>query len=128
MDSSLLKPALYARHPAGSVVLLGGKCARGHVFFPFQSFGCERCGSTELQPVDLAGAGRLIASAVVHLHADPARPAPFTVGTVALDDGPVVRTLLTEPTPVAGGRVQAVLVSASGSTLHLRFQAEGAAS
>jgi len=130
MDHLLLKPTLYKRHPAGNIVLLGGKCARGHVFFPFQSFGCERCGSTELQAVDLAGAGRLVASALVHLHADPARPAPFTIGTVALDDGPVVRTLLTEPTPLAGGRVRAVLVPASGASeaaLDLRFQAEGVA-
>jgi hypothetical protein len=46
---------------------------------------------------------------------------------VALDDGPLVRTLLAEPTPAVGGRVQAVLVPASGPALDLRFHAEGAA-
>ncbi len=124
MDSPLLKPTLYARDPAGNVVLLGGKCACGHVFFPFQTFGCERCGLVDPQPWELAGVGRLVASAMVHLHADVSRPAPFTVGTVALDDGPVVRTLLTEPVPTAGSRVRAVLVP-SGPALDLRFQAEG---
>lgn len=130
MHDLLLKPALYERDPAGNVVLLGGRCLSGHIFFPFQSFGCERCGSTELQPVDLAGAGRLVASARVHIHADPARPAPFTVGTVALDDGPVVRALLTEPMPAAGERVRAVLVPVSGASspaLDLRFRAEDGA-
>jgi hypothetical protein len=30
----------------------------------------------------------------VHLHAGKTREAPFTVGAVAVDDGPIVRTLI----------------------------------
>jgi len=95
----LLKPALFQSsgsaadpsHPA----LLGGACAAcGYVFFPMQAFGCERCGSTRLEPRALSGRGKLLASTRVHLHAGKARQAPFTVGSIALDDGPIVRTIL----------------------------------
>ncbi|HEX3406485.1 MAG TPA: hypothetical protein VHS81_04540 [Caulobacteraceae bacterium] len=94
----LLKPALYRAqgsaaepdHPA----LLGGVCACGYVFFPLQDYGCERCGGRELRPKALTGAGRLLASARVHLHHGKGRQAPFTVGAIRLDDGPIVRTLI----------------------------------
>jgi uncharacterized OB-fold protein len=63
-----------------------------------QTYGCERCGShgNALRPEPLSTRGTLLASAVVHLHADKNRPAPFTIVEVALDDGPVVRSLLAE--------------------------------
>jgi hypothetical protein len=94
----LLKPALYRAqgsdaepdHPA----LLGGACACGCVFFPLQGYGCERCGGLELTPKALSGSGRLLASARVHLHHGKGREAPFTVGAIKLDDGPIVRTLV----------------------------------
>lgn len=100
MAAELLKPTLYAqegstadpRHPA----ILGGECTCGYVFFPMQKFGCERCGSTDLKSRALAGRGKLIASARVHLHVGKHRTAPFTVGSIRLDDGPIVRTLLIE--------------------------------
>ncbi|HTP77464.1 MAG TPA: OB-fold domain-containing protein [Rhizomicrobium sp.] len=95
---ALLKPALYRAegsdadpaHPA----LLGGVCTCGYVFFPMQTYGCERCGGTALKSRALSGRGTLLASARVHLHAGKNRQAPFTVVSVALDDGPIVRTLL----------------------------------
>jgi hypothetical protein len=95
---ALLKPDLYREagsdrrpdHPA----LLGGACACGYVFFPLQRYGCERCGGVDLQPRVLTGAGRLLAAARVHLHAGKTREAPFTVGAIRLDDGPIVRTLV----------------------------------
>ena len=98
MTSELLKPALYRAegsaadpaHPA----LLGGSCACGYVFFPMQAFGCERCGRTDVKERALSGRGRLLASARVHLHAGKHRQAPFTVGSIALEDGPIVRTIL----------------------------------
>jgi uncharacterized OB-fold protein len=99
-ETSLLKPALY--RPEGSAAvpdhpaLLGGECACGYVFFPLQRYGCERCGGLDPRPRILSGAGRLLSSARVHLHAGKGREAPFTVGAIALDDGPIVRTLIEE--------------------------------
>ena len=94
----LLKPELYAADAAkaGAAVLRGGRCKCGHTFFPMQSYGCEKCGRADpdLQPVDLKGQGVLAASVTVHMHARPERVAPFTIGTIKLDDGPVLRALL----------------------------------
>ena len=95
-----LKPELYGPpQTTGDVpTLSGGRCRCGYTFFPMQTYGCERCGSTELAPVALAGHGRLVASARVLLHARPERQPPFVVVAVRLDDGPLVRALLAEDT------------------------------
>lgn len=99
MAEALLKGSLYREggtaalpdHPA----LLGGRCnACGYVFFPMQRYGCEKCGSTDLAEHAISGKGKLLASARVHLYAGKNRQAPFTVVSVRLDDGPIVRTLL----------------------------------
>lgn len=88
-------------HPA----LCGGKCrACGYIFFPLQSYGCENCGSTELSPQSLSGRGRLIATAQVHVHHDPNRPPPFTIASIELMDGAVLRAVLeTGGAPVVPG-------------------------
>jgi len=96
-----------------------------------QTYGCEQCGRTgeALQPADIAGSGTLLASAVVHTHPGE-REAPFIVGTIQLNDGPVVRTLIdysVEAAPLKPGQaVEAVLSpvgeSAEGEPLlDLRF-------
>jgi uncharacterized OB-fold protein len=132
--TELLKPALYCaegttdapNHPA----LLGGACACGYVFFPLQRYGCEKCGGLDIEPRALSGAGRLLASARVHLHAGKTREAPFTVGSIALDDGPIVRTLIVEDAgPLAvGQRMVTSLAIAADSEgaprLDLRFAPE----
>lgn len=128
----LLKPELYAadKSNVGAVVLRGGRCTCGHVFFPMQRYGCEKCGraGADLQPVDLKGQGTLAASVTVHMHVRPERAAPFTVGTIKLDDGPVVRALLTKAVEnlKPGCRVTATLASpdTSGGLLDLRFAAQ----
>jgi hypothetical protein len=64
------------------------------VFFPLQGHGCEKCGGVSIEPRALSGAGVLLASARVHLHHGKGREAPFTVGAIKLDDGPIVRTII----------------------------------
>jgi uncharacterized OB-fold protein len=127
---NLLKPALYRAegsvadpdHPA----LLGGACECGYVFFPLQTYGCERCGRTSLATRALSGTGKLLASARVHLHGGKTRAAPFTIVSVMLDDGPIVRTLLAGDDEVhPGDRMVTTLVpvtNAEGAErLDLRF-------
>ena len=135
VNTPLLKPQLYAESTNGPV-LLGGECECGYVFFPMQTFGCERCGksSTALKPRNLRGVGRLMNSTIVHMHADKRRTPPFAIGTIALDDGPVIRTLLVEITDAVVGvqpRVQAVLMPVSSEdgsrALDLRFKLSGTA-
>ncbi len=130
----LLKPALYRAEGTEAVphrpALIGGACRCGHVFFPLQTYGCEKCGSTDIAPKALSGAGYLIASARVHLHMGKGREAPFTVGSIQLDDGPIARTLLADSreTVKVGQRVTTTFVSVgeTGSErLDLRFAVEG---
>lgn len=133
----LLKPNVYSAESTSSLpdhpALKGGRCICDHVFFPMQHYGCEKCGrhGEALRPALLAGRGRLIASARVHLHAGR-RPAPFTIGTIVLDDGPLVRTLLAEPAvDLASGRTMITVLVAirdpetGESRLDLRFRPEG---
>ncbi|MBY4947703.1 OB-fold domain-containing protein [Cupriavidus respiraculi] len=141
MTTPLLKPALYddgGTGAAGAVRLKGGRCLScGHVFFPLQRYGCEQCGAhgDALAPALLDGHGTLLARATVHMHARPERVAPFVIGTVRLDDGPLVRTLLdTAPDtpPPVGARVRATLVEVAGAdpaslARDLRFAAMEAA-
>ena len=129
----MLKSALYAPDTSSGIpVLHGGRCVCGYTFFPMQTFGCEQCGRTgdDLQPIELSGCGRLVATAAVYVHSDRKRPTPFVIGTVALDDGPVIRTLLTEAPPAHNKqsvRVAATLVpvertDGDGAALDLRFR------
>ena len=136
---TLLKPALYGRadeEPSRSAYLKGGRCKCGYVFFPWQSFGCERCGDVEsLEPIHLAGRGSVLSSVTVHLHASNDRPTPFVIAAVRLADGPVVRTLLAQRSGAAprtlppGHAVVAELVEVpqtgdpTGTVLDLRFVA-----
>ena len=134
LSNKLLKPGLYSvgsSDGAGPTARLkGGRCRCGYVFFPMQTYGCERCGShgDALTPCELSAHGTLLAEATVHLHADKNRPAPFTIVKVALDDGPVIRTLLADGSaPVAPGQRVAGTLAAVGQTesgetvLDLRF-------
>lgn len=135
MATPLKKPQLYGAAPghevrAGSPASLNGvKCACGHVTFPPQHYGCERCGryGSELQDVRLSGRGRLLASSTVHRHAAAYPVAPFTVVEVELEHGVVTRGLLARGQPDAlrpGTPLQSVLETEpaeGGDVLDLRF-------
>jgi uncharacterized OB-fold protein len=104
----LRKPELYeavTREEAGALAMMkGGSCRRcGHIFFPYQTLGCEICGAHDgdLVPRALSGAGTLVASVTVHNHGTGDRlsvvspmPTPFVVATVRLAEGPTTRGLV----------------------------------
>ena len=93
-----------------------------------QPHGSELCGrhGADLQPLTLSGRGTLLSSTVVHLHADKARQTPFAIGTIALAEGPVVRTLLVDADAAIapGEAVKATLVPVEGGRHDLRFGRE----
>ncbi len=109
---------LYSPDAADNPALNGGKCrACGYVFFPPQRYGCESCGAPpeQLEAVELRGCGRLHSYATVHLHQGKDIETPFTVGLIVLDDGPAIRSLITNRTDEGlnvGDRMNSVLVAA----------------
>ena len=118
-EQTLAQPTLYTSDDAPK--LRGGRCRKcDYVFFPPQNYGCEFCGAMpdELEPIALAGAGKLHSFATVHLHQDRSGKglqAPFTVGLIVLDDGPAVRSILMERTNEGlriGDRMNSVLAPA----------------
>lgn len=112
------QPELYSADRDREPALNGRRC-RGcsYVFFPPQSYGCEVCGAApaEFETIALKGRGRLQSFATVHVHHGKGIEAPFTVGVIALADGPVVRAILTERTDVGlkiGDAMRSTLVAA----------------
>lgn len=95
-----------------------GQCgACGHRYFPFQSLGCERCGThgATQSPILVPARGSVLAAVGVWKHRSPGIEAPFQVADVLLDAGVKVRALIdadpcrpaTLGTPVSGIVVQA---------------------
>lgn len=109
---------LYSSDSTDNPSLNGGKCrACGYVFFPPQRYGCESCGAPpeKLSAAQLVGRGRLHSYATVHLYKGKDIEAPFTIGLIVLDDGPAIRSLLTNRTDAGlaiGDRMKSMLVAA----------------
>lgn len=133
MGEELSHPDLYRRAGSDSIELLGMKCSHcGHVAFPRQRYGCEKCGAAGdmLQDVELSSNGTLASYATVHMHQAKTIVAPFVVGEIALDAGPTLRATMVEPTDAAmhiGARVAGRLFPAPAAPdaparkLELRF-------
>lgn len=111
-----------------STYLRGQRCGScGRVSFPPNVYGCESCGSYGESIADerLSGRGRLLAFVTTN-HANQRNiPVPYTVASIALESGPVIRSLMI---PATGDNlkindaVEAVLVADSSASL-----ADGAA-
>ncbi len=100
-------------------MLLGQRCQDcGRVAFPPDPYGCEQCGATpdRLASVDLAARGRIRAVATVHRHHHPEPATPFTVATVVLDDGPMLKAVLVANADdrAVGATVRGMTVPVSG--------------
>jgi ribosomal protein S27AE len=103
-EPDLVHPDLYAARPGGMVNLLGMTCGRcGHVAFPRQRNGCEKCGATDADPTndELVCRGTLVSYATVHMHQAKTIAAPFVIGEVKLDRGPTLRATMVEATDAA---------------------------
>ena len=124
----LVHPELYG----ADARLLGVRCAGcGRVAFPRQHYGCEACGETRSEDVELEAQGTLLSYATVHLHQSKSIAAPFVIGEIGLDAGPTLRLTLAEPDDRElriGARMRGVLHPAPGGegALELRFTREAA--
>lgn len=113
-------PDLYVGGADDTVDLLAMRCdGCGHVAFPRQPYGCEKCGATGASLVDVVmpACGRLASFATVHVHQAKNIAAPFVIGEITLDAGPTLRTTMVESTDAGlaiGARVEGRLVPAPG--------------
>jgi uncharacterized protein len=104
-EPSVRKPALVQATSAPAIPQLRARrCECGHVFFPPQAYGCERCGRLPGAQAEalLDARGVLTAVAAVRVHTK--RPVPYWVGRIALDGGPVIDAVLTDADGLASGR------------------------
>ena len=122
--------------PDAPPALLCGHCECGHVFFPAQRLGCERCGAhgDRIRIVEEPARGALQAFATVYRPRPPEGEAPMVVGTVTLDAGPAFEVTLAarEEELSVGQRVHGVLVEsgcddAGNTVLDCRFAPDGPA-
>lgn len=124
MTTTSAEPALYDVTPDGTPVLRGVRDSAGFVSFPYQDAGSLLTGEhgADAIPVTLSGRGRIQAMATVHRHHGGDADTPFTVASIVLDEGPVVRGVLTDPDAAhRGALVRAVTVPTSGDLRELRF-------
>jgi len=122
--------------PDAQPAILCGRCECGHVFFPAQRLGCDRCGAhgDRIEIVEVAARGVLRAFATAHRAQRPEGAEPLVVGTVMLDAGPVFEAVLDarEEALAVGQRVDGRLVEsgrddAGQIVLDCRFAPEAAA-
>ncbi len=117
-----------------STHLRGQRCGRcGRVSFPPNPYGCESCGTfgEDVADMRLPGKGRLLAFVTTNHANQRDIPVPYTVASIALESGPVIRALMNTPTDEGlkiNDAVEAVLVADSATTpadvadQKLRFQ------
>ncbi len=98
----LLKPKLYTQDH--DLKLIAGSCTCGYTFFPWQSYGCEQCGSDQLEQVLLEPKGEVVAVADVHYYAGKHYQAPYSVASIRLESGPVLRCLLGKDSQASAGQ------------------------
>jgi uncharacterized OB-fold protein len=124
--------ALYEKQGTATA-LRGQHCQRcDRVAFPPNPYGCEHCGASgeALETRLLAGRGRLLAFVDVNRAVRPNVAVPYTVGSIALEDGPVIRALMnSDPAPLAvDAQVEGELIQiADGDAPQLRFRTMEAA-
>lgn len=128
--------ALFSESADGKITLQGVACDKcGHLAFPEQHYGCEKCGATgdDLVPRALDARGTLLAFATVNLHRGKDIEVPFIVGSIQLDEGPTVRCTLVEQDEselahggeVIGKIVMNMMVDPDNPRAELRFGREG---
>lgn len=116
----------------GPLSLKGQKCLRcGRVSFPSNPYGCESCGAfgPDIEDELLVGRGVILAFVTVNRAIRPNVGVPYTVISVALEGGPVIRALIADPADTdlqVGDAVEAELVAPAtpeqGEAQQVRFR------
>ncbi|MEV0063564.1 OB-fold domain-containing protein [Nocardia sp. NPDC050718] len=113
MTTVSAEPALYDVDDDGVPRLFGLRDSSGFVSYPFQPYGSENNGDHGelVRRVALAGTGTITAVTTVQLAPHPSVDAPYTLASIVLDEGPMVRAVLIDADDAGiGTRVRAVTV------------------
>jgi uncharacterized protein len=111
-EPTVKKPTLVLVEEGASPKLRARRCACGHVFFPPQPYGCERCGQPASAQVEHLVDPRGVLTAVATVHAHTKRKVPYGIGRVTLDDGPSIDVCLVDGAALTvGQRVSGRLVA-----------------
>lgn len=127
MTAVSAEPDLYDVDDDGAPRLFGLRDSTGFVSYPFQEHGSENNGDhgERLRRVPLAGTGTIAAVTEIHLAPNRHVSAPYTLASVVLDEGPMVRSVLIDASDAGiGTRVRAVTVPierGDGPVAELRF-------
>ena len=133
MGARIEHPTLYREGDPAPVLFATHCTACARVSFPRQAFGCEGCGAhgEAMAPVEIQARGTLLSFAAVRKHMGADIAAPFTIGEIRLDDGPVIRCTLDDgshETPFHAGQIlvgrAAHNPKSSADVLELRFAPE----
>lgn len=134
MSTRIEHPTLYREGELGPLLLAARCRACSRVSFPRQQLGCEACGAhgEAMAPVEIAARGTLLSFAAVHKHMGADIAAPFAIGEIRLDDGPVIRCTLDDALHEADLRTGQPLIGhlahnpkSSADVRELRFAPEG---
>lgn len=101
------------------------RCSCGHVQFPLQTFGCERCGASAEQGAETSVPARGVLIGVATVFAHTKLPTPYAVGRVLFEDGFALDARLDGGELSIGQRVHGRLVTSrderAGELLDLVF-------
>jgi uncharacterized protein len=122
------EPASFSVDDAGIPTLLGVRDGTGCVSHPSQRFGSLLNGDhgAHLVRVEMTGTGRILAVATVYRHPGADVSGPFTVASIILDEGPLVRGILAGESRDAkvGAPVRAVTIVNPNGVAELRFRTD----
>ncbi|MFI8975484.1 Zn-ribbon domain-containing OB-fold protein [Nocardia asteroides] len=113
MTAISAEPALYEVDGDGVPRLFGLRDSTGFVSYPFQEYGSENNGDhgDRVRRIELAGRGTITACTDIHLAPNHHVGVPYTLASILLDEGPLVRSVLIDARDAGiGTRVRAVTV------------------
>ncbi|MEV6062942.1 OB-fold domain-containing protein [Nocardia asteroides] len=114
MTAISAEPALYEVDGDGVPRLFGLRDSAGFVSYPFQEYGSENNGDhgDRVRRIALAGRGTITARTDIHLAPNHHVGVPYTLASILLDEGPLMRSVLIDARDAGiGTRVRAVTVT-----------------
>lgn len=133
MAARIEHPTLYKEGAQGPLLLASRCSGCGRVSFPRQSFGCEACGAhgPQMTEIEISARGALMSFAFVRKHMGQDIEAPFGLGEIRLEDGPLIRCTLIDGLDENKLRIGQQLIGvlahnpkSSADVLELRFTPE----